>query len=281
MEFSQISPLVRFVHTFNMNKQSFYETVTPLDSRLFFVKDGVGRIEVDEQVYELKKDSALLVNSGVSYRLLTPECSVSFIVVNFDYTKDACDKNFPVTPVLKKHFKPSMLLAHVEFEGAPRLSKVLYVEKIPELQSKLSLLLKEFSFQLMFFKEKLSGILTSCLIDMVRVVNLGFSVDKDDTNAQIIKYIQENYQKPLTNKSIAKEFNYHPNYISQLIKKTTGLPLHKYLIHVRLQKAVSLLNNTSLSINDVALECGFCDLAYFSGYFKRAFKVSPSNFRNV
>ena len=281
MKFSQISPFVRFVHVFNTNAQSKYSTVVPLDSRLFFVKEGTGKIEVENQVYELKKDSALIINSGIPYRILSTETFTSYIVVNFDYTKDATDKNFPVQPVVKNYFTPNMLLSHVEFEDAPRLSKVLYVEKIPELQGNLSLLLKEFSFQLMFFKEKLSNILTLCLIDIVRVVNIGFSVDKDDTNAQVIKYIQKNFSQPLTNKSIAKEFNYHPNYISQLIKNTTGMPLHKYLIHVRLQKAVSLLNNTSLSINDVALECGFCDLAYFSGYFKKTFKVSPSNFRNV
>lgn len=281
MRFNQISPFVRFVHEFDMSNKFYYSAVTPLDARLFFVKDGVGKIQVEGQVYELKKDSALLVNSGVSYHLLTPETFVNYVVVNFDYTQNACHLNMPISPVIKRNFSKEMLVDHVEFEDAPRLSKTLYIDKIPELQNKLSLILNEYSFRLMFFKEKINGILTSCLIDIVRVVNMGFSVDKDDVNSQIIKYIQDNFQKQLTNSSIAKQFNYHPNYVSQLIKNTTGLPLHKYLLHVRLQKAVSLLNNTSLSINEVAISCGFCDLAYFSGYFKKTFNVSPSKFRNV
>ena len=83
----------------------------------------------------------------------------------------------------------------------------------------------------------------------------------------------------ITNSSMGGVFGYHPNYISALIKKKTGMPIHQYIIYVRLLNAASLLENTALSVNEIAISCGFYDIAYFSKYFKKYFGVSPSEYR--
>jgi len=102
---------------------------------------------------------------------------------------------------------------------------------------------------------------------------------KEDSNI-ILSFIHTNYLKNLTNSSIGKFFGYHPNYVSSLIKTITGMPVHQYVLHLRILKAVNLLENTKLPINEIAISCGFCDIAYFSGYFKKQIGISPSKYRN-
>ena len=87
------------------------------------------------------------------------------------------------------------------------------------------------------------------------------------------------YSKSLTNFDIGKYFGYHPNYVNQLIKNATGVSLHRYLLNVKMMNAVSLLENTTMPIGEIAQRCGFCDLAYFSQYFKRHFGIAPSKYR--
>jgi AraC-like DNA-binding protein len=49
---------------------------------------------------------------------------------------------------------------------------------------------------------------------------------------------------------------------------------------VRLSNAARLLNETALTIVEIANEVGFSDQSYFDKQFKRAFGCSPKQFRN-
>ena len=281
MLFSDVSPFIRFAHTLNVTCKSVYTEVVPLDARIFFVLDGFGKIIVADKEYTLKKDSVIIINSGIPYKLCAPEKSISYTAINFDYDKRAVEKNIPVAPIAVKNFSPALLLNHIQFQDEKNLSSVLFIENLPTIRKKLSTIVNEYALQLTYFQEKLSVLLMECLIECVRAKRLITQAFENQTISEIIRYIHENYKQSLTNASIGRTFNYHPNYINQLIKSVTGMSLHKYLIHVRLVNALSLLQDTELSVNEIALACGFCDSAYFSGYFKKKFKTSPSKFRKV
>jgi AraC-like DNA-binding protein len=47
----------------------------------------------------------------------------------------------------------------------------------------------------------------------------------------------------------------------------------------RVEKACTLMDETGLSINQVALECGFADQSYFSKVFRRYYGASPLAYR--
>ncbi len=53
----------------------------------------------------------------------------------------------------------------------------------------------------------------------------------------------------------------------------------KYIVSKRLEEAQTLLNTTDISISDIAYDCGFSDLAYFSKTFKSYYNYSPSEVR--
>jgi AraC-like DNA-binding protein len=65
----------------------------------------------------------------------------------------------------------------------------------------------------------------------------------------------------------------------QNFKKITGLPPNQYQIQIRLNKAKSLLHNTTLSIDQIAHACGFDSIHYFSRLFKSKLGLSPLAFR--
>lgn len=281
MTFSEMRPFVRFAQSLRLNQRAFFDEVVALDARLFFVQDGCGKIRADGKDYLLKKNDLLIINAGIPYHIFPTESETTYLQVNFDYNQNAAAHDAPILPVRKGAFKEDMLINPVSFDDRPGLNRILFLENAAALQKWIYLIISEFSHRLAFSKEKESHLLAACLIDAVRTHQSILMNGEDKISAKVISFIHENFQKPLTNASIGAHFSYHPNYVSDLIKSTTGLPLHQYLIHVRLIKAVSLLQNTSLSVSEVALACGFCDAAYFSGYFKRAFRVSPSKFRSV
>jgi AraC-like DNA-binding protein len=57
------------------------------------------------------------------------------------------------------------------------------------------------------------------------------------------------------------------------------MTLTDYINTKRLQRAVSLLRSSGNSIQEVAEQCGFLDMNYFSRLFKRYYGISPREFR--
>ncbi len=95
----------------------------------------------------------------------------------------------------------------------------------------------------------------------------------------ILRFIQENYMDDLNLTMLAERFHYHPSYFSELFKAKVGKSFIRYLTEVRMEKAVRLLRETSLSLWDIAELCGFSGPGYFSAKFKRMYGMSPTEFR--
>ncbi|MEE1099922.1 MAG: AraC family transcriptional regulator [Agathobacter sp.] len=75
----------------------------------------------------------------------------------------------------------------------------------------------------------------------------------------------------LTNMGTSQFYSYY--------KKFFGSSPKSELLDVRLERAKYLLKTESTSIADVAIESGFNNLSHFTRYFKKAFGVSPTQFR--
>ncbi|WP_044201125.1 AraC family transcriptional regulator [Flammeovirga sp. OC4] len=53
----------------------------------------------------------------------------------------------------------------------------------------------------------------------------------------------------------------------------------QYIKSKRLEKAISLLQTTDQRISEIAYDCGFNDIGYFSKLFKSTYQVSPSDYK--
>ncbi|MBR8706441.1 hybrid sensor histidine kinase/response regulator transcription factor [Bacteroides pyogenes] len=72
--------------------------------------------------------------------------------------------------------------------------------------------------------------------------------------------------------------------ISQLNRKMMAISGHTptaYILNLRINKAKKILASQDLPITEVADECGFSDLAYFSRTFKKHTGVTPSQYRRL
>ena len=69
--------------------------------------------------------------------------------------------------------------------------------------------------------------------------------------------------------SYAVEAGISENYLSRLVKKSTGRSVGAWIDIVRIQRAKRLLSSTSLPVIDVAVAVGGDDQSYFSRLFKK------------
>ena len=52
-----------------------------------------------------------------------------------------------------------------------------------------------------------------------------------------------------------------------------------YLTEYRLSYAVKALKDTEKSVTEIAIECGFSTASYFGKQFKKAYAITPLQFR--
>ncbi len=95
----------------------------------------------------------------------------------------------------------------------------------------------------------------------------------------VLRYIDENYNKPLTVEELASIAGLSRFHFSRLFKEMTGRTLSAYILSFRLNRADYLLRHTELTVSEIAALTGFSDIYYFSRAFKKQKKSAPSSLR--
>ncbi len=98
---------------------------------------------------------------------------------------------------------------------------------------------------------------------------------------RILKYVDANYSNSsLSINDLANELSFSISYITTILKKN-GTTFTKVVTKERMEMAAHLLTSTTEKIITIAKEVGYSDPYYFSHCFKKYYKVSPDEFRNI
>lgn len=95
------------------------------------------------------------------------------------------------------------------------------------------------------------------------------------------KFINEKYMEDLSLEMIAQKYFFNPSYFSNLFKRYNGISFSEYLVKVRIQNAVRLLESSEESMSDIAMKVGFKNSAHFIRIFKRETGLPPNKYRQI
>jgi AraC-like DNA-binding protein len=95
----------------------------------------------------------------------------------------------------------------------------------------------------------------------------------------MLRFILENLSEPLRAEDVAKVVGLHPNYALGIFSETMHVPMHKFVVRMRLIRARHLLFEGNLSIENVAYKSGFPSLSQFYEQFRAAYGLTPRKMR--
>lgn len=102
-------------------------------------------------------------------------------------------------------------------------------------------------------------------------------IDANETMKKAIGYMRNNYLAPLTIRQVARQVGVSDRHLRTLFHTHLGQSPLEYLNRIRMKKAITLLQDTDLSVKEICFQCGFQSPQYFSRIFKRHMGVSPRN----
>ncbi|WP_143960224.1 helix-turn-helix transcriptional regulator [Litoribacter populi] len=96
---------------------------------------------------------------------------------------------------------------------------------------------------------------------------------------QVLTYLYDTYQEPLSLKKLSDELNIHPVHLSRGFSKHFGMTLSDYVRRLRIEKSISLFPQQNLSLTEIAYACGFADQSHFNRWFKAFMHTTPAKYR--
>lgn len=96
---------------------------------------------------------------------------------------------------------------------------------------------------------------------------------------EAIRYIHENYHKPLDLAVVSNHVSLNYTYFSNLFKKNIGKGFAEYLRDVRVDRARRLLAETDHKVVDIAAMVGYENYKSFTRSFREAAGMQPTEYR--
>jgi len=109
------------------------------------------------------------------------------------------------------------------------------------------------------------------------------AVDRTNQHSliQALSYMRNHVNEDLNLDQLAGQCNLSKFHFVRKFKSLTGNSPIQYFIQLRMEQACLLLDNSSHSIKEIAVELGYQDPLYFSRLFKRVLGVSPKQYRSL
>ncbi len=95
----------------------------------------------------------------------------------------------------------------------------------------------------------------------------------------VLTYMRDRYDSAVTLSELAAVAGMNPKYFCRAFSQMTGRTPIDYLNYYRMEQAGEQLAFTARPVTEIALNCGFSDISYFSRIFSRYKGVSPSAYR--
>lgn len=144
-------------------------------------------------------------------------------------------------------------------------------------------LIREFFEQQMGYRKSIECYLALLFTELMRchkdrIDRENYEIMGNNQLSSILAYMNR-HKVDATLSSVAREFHYHPNYLSSLIKKYTNKSFSGIMQEAKLQEACYYLKNTDIPIEEIVTLLGYYDRSYFNRVFKKHHGMSPNDFR--
>jgi AraC family transcriptional regulator len=91
---------------------------------------------------------------------------------------------------------------------------------------------------------------------------------------QVREYVAAHLDEPIEVATLAKLVGRSPFHFSRLFSRSVGMSPHRYIVHLRLKRAVELIRTGRCGLAEIAARTGFADQSHLSRWAKRVHGVS-------
>ena len=241
------------------------------DIELLLVLEGKGTIIIKSKKYYVTKGDTILINAYETHEIISNQDSLTVLIIQFS------------TNTLKNYYhrlNNVIFLDVLPRDKFPKKDYQVFINNILDISYSYINAEELFEFNCI---SKLSNILYY-LFKYMNTSELSQSdySKRNKVNKRIDRintYIDANYQSPIRLQDIAEIENITTTHLSHFITENFGMSFQDYLTDKRLECALRMISDTSLTLSEIASSSGFSELKYMNKAFKDTFDLTPNEYR--
>ncbi len=102
---------------------------------------------------------------------------------------------------------------------------------------------------------------------------------RQDKIQELIRYIAENCTQKLSLEELSNQCFYNPSYFCRVFKEYSGVTVTEFIHDSRIRKSCELLEHTSMTVEEIALQTGYTNKTFFYKRFRSRMGISPAEYR--
>ena len=225
------------------------------DLELLFVLDGEIELTVENTVYIVKSGDMALVFSNQIHAYASPTPSKVLIhVFSPDNVRSfirAIGDRVGVTPVF-----------HCD-----EIIRTYYYHCLIEKDFQSPLAIKSYLYMI-----------CDRYLDSIPLVDA--STVSDSILHKMLHYVAYHFRENITLSEISEALGYEPHYLSRVFGNATGINLKRYINQYRIDYAKYRLSESTDTVTEIALSCGFQSIRNFNRVFLENEGTTPQAYRN-
>lgn len=137
----------------------------------------------------------------------------------------------------------------------------------------------------LFMEETVLVLLERVMENAYRIagVNGKNGADANPAHLELTRAVQAlvstRFRESLSLSDIGEEIGYSPYHLSRVFRRQTGITIHRFLNHLRLQTALEYVVEDEEDLTHIALTLGFSSHSHFTQAFRQTFGMPPSALR--
>lgn len=243
--------------------------------QIFYIVSGQGYIRCAAKAYNVIPKDIVIVNSREMHYLESRKDNFKFYLIRIDLPFlfsnqiDLCQTKY-LAP-LSENLILFKNLIRDNLDIISCVETIIYEYNSQEIGYELAIKSSLYSLMVLLMR--------NCVDRFVTPKQLTHKINTAKRFREIFDYIENNYSREISSSDLAEIAHVSTYYFCRIFKQITGQTPTEYITELRIRKSIDLLKADTLSITQIAMQCGFNDINYFSRVFKRRYGISPSKFQ--
>jgi AraC-like DNA-binding protein len=245
---------------------------------LHFIPRGKGTLRISNTTYPIEPGTFYLTGPDVYHEQVADEENpMCEYCINFEFTILEKNSAKPIYPSSKELYQFKEILQSTNF---------WYGKDLYDTWNLLEKAMIELDRKILGYYATIQNLVSQVIINAIRNYSLDRAADYPfpeklplDMQRRIVDLFFRNCEKNLKPSSLAKILDVSVRQLERIMQRYYHMSFKEKLIIMRLEIAKDLLDNTSMTVEDISAKIGFSTSSYFCRIFKDKTGSTPSGYR--